>query len=270
MLIPGQDSRVPSLKLTGAYVYLQIKAHNNRLFVINITLDLPTKSSVVLSLSNMYKQVKCHAKQIQYPCHLFDRWTVVCIHLPSLLSTCMQQPSSPYLIRSIRFGSMLSVRNMFTSDILYLPQSMPRPMRFSSNPQIDREWGKYFHWLDIPQSASAPGSSIANNQILFHKGSTSKEEIPILIHEGSTQERPKFHDLAGARAAKYAHMTDNEVLTTLNGEIPAEMYSLLHNPSGSSIVTNLQPESAEHFNLPRFNKSPSSISKSTKYDIKSA
>ena len=75
-----------NMDLHGSYVYLQLKTIGARFFILHMDLRLSDNTSLRVSVSNMYRQPKVAGRTVQLPAHFpADRWTVVCIHFPTVI-----------------------------------------------------------------------------------------------------------------------------------------------------------------------------------------
>jgi hypothetical protein len=90
-------ARVTALGLTGEYLYLQLRAVSDRYFVVHIDVLTTSGLTIRLSVSNIYKFIKLtnHGRVLQLPCDfLSNKWTVLAMHLPSLLEECSNNVQS--------------------------------------------------------------------------------------------------------------------------------------------------------------------------------
>jgi len=163
-------ARVQSLGLTGEYVYMQIRSMADRYFTIHIDVATTQGLTVRLSISNIYKYIKLmnHGRVLQLPCDfLSTRWSVLAMHLPSLLDECSRNVSSmnpsdgngdgpipsKYTYSSIQrmqFCSNLFVKNVLTTPHHYSIHSFPKEVRFYVGPGYSFDDFYDFFWIVTP------------------------------------------------------------------------------------------------------------------------
>uniref|UniRef100_A0A7N5ZRL7 WD repeat-containing protein 90 n=1 Tax=Anabas testudineus TaxID=64144 RepID=A0A7N5ZRL7_ANATE len=144
-----------SLGLTGRYFYLLFRPTPGKCFVVHLDVAAEEGQVVRISFSNMFKEFKCTATWLQFPflCGAAkDSVYEICLCGPGLVGpaptsvrwTCLmldlQYTLTVYLnrcyshLKSIKLCANMSVKNMFTSDLLLDPgesqRSMPREMSF--------------------------------------------------------------------------------------------------------------------------------------------
>uniref|UniRef100_A0A7N6B9P4 WD repeat-containing protein 90 n=1 Tax=Anabas testudineus TaxID=64144 RepID=A0A7N6B9P4_ANATE len=134
-----------SLGLTGRYFYLLFRPTPGKCFVVHLDVAAEEGQVVRISFSNMFKEFKCTATWLQFP-FLFClcgpglvgpaptsvRWTCLMLDLQYTLTVYLNRCYSH--LKSIKLCANMSVKNMFTSDLLLDPgesqRSMPREMSF--------------------------------------------------------------------------------------------------------------------------------------------
>lgn len=150
-----QTSAVKSqgLGLTGEYLYLQLKPMGMKHFLVHLDIHITMANALRITLSNMFSEVKLSYRTLQCPCNLADKWTVVCLHVPSVLTMFAKSTTRAYVLKSVQVCATVSVRNLYTSDIQYTPGSMPRDMMLDQNDQFD--------WITIPDGGAVASSPAA-------------------------------------------------------------------------------------------------------------
>jgi len=157
---PRAKKETKTLGLTGEFIYLQLKPFGLRFFLVHLDFTVAAMNVLRLTLSNMYSEMKTTSHSVQCPCHLTPSWSVVCVHVPSVLALCTRVVPHAFTLRSVQFCASLHVRNMFTSDIRYEPDSLPREMLFDHQGRFEERYA----WVDIPGAEAPPTepSSIVN------------------------------------------------------------------------------------------------------------
>jgi WD40 repeat protein len=100
-------ARTTALGLTGDYIYLQIRAMADKYFVIHIDVQTTQGLIIRLSISNIFKFIKLqnHGRVLQLPCDfLSTKWTVLALHLPSLLEECSNNVQSMHAMDDVVGG----------------------------------------------------------------------------------------------------------------------------------------------------------------------
>ncbi|XP_067343724.1 WD repeat-containing protein 90 isoform X1 [Channa argus] len=142
ILVPKNSHR--SLGLTGRYFYLLFRPTPGKYFVVHLDVAAEEGQVIRMSFSNMYKEFKSTATWLQFPflCgaakdSLYEstakyaryglvgpaptsvRWTCLMLDLQYTLSVYLNRC---YIhLKSIKLCSNMSVKNMFTSDLLLDP-----------------------------------------------------------------------------------------------------------------------------------------------------
>ncbi|XP_048238655.1 WD repeat-containing protein 90-like isoform X1 [Haliotis rufescens] len=132
-----------SLGLTGRYFYLMFRPIPSKYFVVH--LDIATQDNLVvrISFSNLFKEFKSTSTWLQFPfvtspfggsvhssfgssCRdnsgptpMSVKWTVLCLDFHYILSMYLNRKFS--YLKSIRLCANMTVKNIFTSDMLYDP-----------------------------------------------------------------------------------------------------------------------------------------------------
>mmetsp|Transcript_155312 Transcript_155312/g.289735 ORF Transcript_155312/g.289735 Transcript_155312/m.289735 type:complete len:986 (+) Transcript_155312:42-2999(+) len=145
--VPSKKSPIKTLALTGEYIYLQMKTLDARFFLVHLDFTVAAMGTLRVTLSNIYTSVKATHHSVQCPCHLpKDRWSVVCINVPGALACCAARlPPHAFILKSIQLCASLYVRNVYTSDTRYTPDTMPREMLLSHHGAFEDQ----FSWIDI-------------------------------------------------------------------------------------------------------------------------
>eukprot|EP00937_MAST-01D_sp_MAST-1D-sp2_P005250 g5250.t1 len=133
--IPSRNSAAfkagKGLGLTGRFVYVQLLSTPDKFFTFHLDVRTSDAQPVRVTFSSMFREAKSNTNAIQIPVRLGKRWTMVAIDLAAVLSQFsggIYNGSSFQSLRGITIGATLTVRGVFTSDILYDPASLPREM----------------------------------------------------------------------------------------------------------------------------------------------
>eukprot|EP00820_Chromera_velia_P013434 Cvel_23925.t1-p1 / transcript=Cvel_23925.t1 / gene=Cvel_23925 / organism=Chromera_velia_CCMP2878 / gene_product=WD repeat-containing protein 90, putative / transcript_product=WD repeat-containing protein 90, putative / location=Cvel_scaffold2525:12366-27586(+) / protein_length=2254 / sequence_SO=supercontig / SO=protein_coding / is_pseudo=false len=155
--IPGPKARIRSLGLTGAYIDLHIRPTPGKFFVIHLDVVTADQTVVRLSLSNMFRETKAVSRVIHCPCNPPPKWSIVVVHVPSVLSLHSRAVPGVHSLKAIQICSNVLVRNVYTSDTLYIPPELPREMKFSMRPEEEdpSEWREKYGWVEIPQNQNS-------------------------------------------------------------------------------------------------------------------
>lgn len=175
ILIPKNSNQ--SLGLTGRFFYLLFRPTPGKFFVVH--LDVAAEEGVVvrISFSNMFKEFKSTATWLQFPflCgaakdSVYDntsksarhglvgpapssvRWTCLMLDLQHTLSVYVNRCYSH--LKSIRLCANMSVKNVFTSDLLLDPgekQDICQAIIFDVSFKVGSDFPQRAH--DIKQGA---------------------------------------------------------------------------------------------------------------------
>ncbi|XP_040924451.1 WD repeat-containing protein 90 [Betta splendens] len=143
ILLPKSSSH--SLGLTGRYFYLLFKPTPGKYFVVHLDVAAEQGQVIRISFSNMFKEFKSTATWLQFPflcgaakdsvyestaksaksgllgpAPTSARWTCLMLDLQYTLSVYLSRCYSH--LKSIKLCSSMSVKNMFTSDLLLDPE----------------------------------------------------------------------------------------------------------------------------------------------------
>eukprot|EP01062_Namystynia_karyoxenos_P032793 TRINITY_DN2415_c0_g1_i1.p1 TRINITY_DN2415_c0_g1~~TRINITY_DN2415_c0_g1_i1.p1 ORF type:complete len:1836 (+),score=432.42 TRINITY_DN2415_c0_g1_i1:272-5779(+) len=156
MIFPGDPA--DSLQLTGrfAYVICKVSAPQRgekpqKHFVFHIEVATGQGPIVRISVSNLFREERATATQLQLPFTGSPRWTVVAIDLPAVLAKHF--PTRPYRhVRGAQFCSHMAVRALLTSDLLYTPATLPVECALPQ-PEGGRDWADNYDWVWVEQPA---------------------------------------------------------------------------------------------------------------------
>uniref|UniRef100_A0A3B3ZMM7 Uncharacterized protein n=1 Tax=Periophthalmus magnuspinnatus TaxID=409849 RepID=A0A3B3ZMM7_9GOBI len=159
ILLPKRSSQ--SLGLTGKYFYLLFRPTPSKYFVVHIDVAAEEGQVVRISFSNMFKEFKSTSTWLQFPflcgaakdsvyentaktarqgkCFIGPaptsvRWSCLMLDLQSILSTYLNRCYNH--LKTIKLCANMTVKNMFTSDLLFNPSvsfSEARLMGLSSS-----------------------------------------------------------------------------------------------------------------------------------------
>jgi WD40 repeat protein len=181
--IPSSRPDAKPLGLTGKFVYVQCRAVPTRPFCFHIDLLTTTNFGLRVSLSNIYKKVKTTGRTVQIPCFLDKgqrtkgKFTVVCLHLPSLIHDHFP-PSHQYkCVKSFRLCSNLDVRGIFTSDTRYTLLDMPREMTFPV--PRNQTWNARYVWMEMQPYPEL--GRVAIEQAAEDQDEPSAESSPVIV-----------------------------------------------------------------------------------------
>uniref|UniRef100_A0A667XMY5 WD repeat domain 90 n=1 Tax=Myripristis murdjan TaxID=586833 RepID=A0A667XMY5_9TELE len=222
ILIPKSSSQ--SLGLTGHYFYLLFRPTPAKYFVVHLDVAAEEGQVVRVSFSNMFKEFKSTATWLQFPflcgaakdsvyestaksarrdlvgpAPSMVRWTCLMLDLQYILSVYLSRCHSH--LKSIKLCANMSVKNMFTTDLLLDPGvsfseaklmglassqgtgPMPRDMSFPV-PNGDH-WHDLYDYIRFPsQGARLPFDSIQKdnlNSVSTQKSPMRKESRCVTI-----------------------------------------------------------------------------------------
>eukprot|EP00742_Colponemidia_sp_Colp-10_P012496 GILJ01014047.1.p1 GENE.GILJ01014047.1~~GILJ01014047.1.p1 ORF type:complete len:1899 (+),score=257.13 GILJ01014047.1:33-5729(+) len=209
--LPKINSKRRHLGLSGRFMYVQLKGMHNKLYTLHLELVCNDGNTVRLTFSNLLKEIKSTSNSIQYPCDIGSRWTVLVLDLPYLLQKIFQQTDSSitaitvnissssvgssssrsfsaphgYFLKSIQLCSNMFVRGVFTSDILYTPETLPREMTFRL--PKDTQWNHEYEWLHFLPNGPAPPATITAGST---KPQINKEPTAVARPLSASAQRP--------------------------------------------------------------------------------
>ncbi|KAG1677552.1 hypothetical protein FOA52_014450 [Chlamydomonas sp. UWO 241] len=148
--------RSTSLGLNGPFLYIQFKASPVKVFIIHV--DLLTHDGNVhrVSISNMYSpdSIKRKSSGIQIPFPSpSHRWCVLALDMVAVLAGFSASPFAS--LRSLTLCSWLIVRSIYTSELKFSLQNLPRDMALSH--ALDTSVFE-MHWL--PSEPPMPDAQI--------------------------------------------------------------------------------------------------------------
>ncbi|KAL8425670.1 hypothetical protein Efla_003990 [Eimeria flavescens] len=153
-------------------VYVQFKPVARRFFVMHFDLNTSKRMMLRITLTNLVKKPKVLARVIQYPLLPPSRWVQACLHIPSLLGQFTKLSPTGNTLVSIQICSSLYLRGIFTSDVLYTTNDLPRDLRlhevYSSRPS------ELLPWVYVPIGCR----SSECNQINCSSTDSSTPELP--------------------------------------------------------------------------------------------
>lgn len=254
--IPGNTGR-RELGLTGQYVYIQLRTYADKYFVIHIDIATTQGLSVRLSCSNLHKEIEVSkdGRVLKVPCSfLSTRWSLLSLHIPSLLEEC--HLSSAYRweykhIKNITICSNVCVRAIVTSDIRYtiavsgiavwmnfsvqfqhisldallwffIPQTLPRDIRFPipRNKVFDDLYDWY--WITAP-----PAPELSEEEL--------REEVEAVA--GHHEETKEPIQITITAATPPSHRSDApsrpSMPVTISNTLPADSAPLRARPTPS-------------------------------------
>eukprot|EP00929_Paragymnodinium_shiwhaense_P063722 TRINITY_DN31854_c0_g2_i1.p1 TRINITY_DN31854_c0_g2~~TRINITY_DN31854_c0_g2_i1.p1 ORF type:complete len:2111 (-),score=425.53 TRINITY_DN31854_c0_g2_i1:245-6577(-) len=150
--LPHPRSQTKSLSLTGEYVYLELKDHGLQFFNIHLDFTVAGANVLRVTLSNMFTEVKTASHSVHLPCHIMHQWGVVCVHVPSVLALCTRLPPHSFVLKTIQLCASLYSRGIYTSDIRYTGDTLPKEMMFDHHSGFDDR----YHWIDVPGPYARP------------------------------------------------------------------------------------------------------------------
>ncbi|KAL6762256.1 WD40-repeat-containing domain protein, partial [Haematococcus lacustris] len=129
--------RLPKLKaqnlgLTGRFLYIQVKVTPVKVFVIHLEVQTQDQNVHRISISSMYRTESLQRKSngIQIPfTQSSHRWCIMAVDLVTALRKYTTSPLS--CLRSAQLCSWLTLRALFTSDLKFSLQTLPRDMALS-------------------------------------------------------------------------------------------------------------------------------------------
>ena len=187
-----------SLNLTGRYIYLLLRPLACKYFVIHLELVTSEGLLVRLSFSNLFKEFKSSSTWLQLPFvtnevndkspHLNgeynvkyivniycvignDKWTVLCMDLQCILKEFLH--SSYSHLKGIKLCGNLLVRNIFTSDIRYLPNIMEQfgaaklPKEMSFHVPRGSNFNDLYNFITFPTAHTDRGN-VKESTIVNH------------------------------------------------------------------------------------------------------
>lgn len=126
-------SRHKVLGLTGRFLYLQIKVNPVKNFVIHVEVLTANHNNYRISVSNMYKhdnlkKQRTRGIELPYPDPTF-KWCILALDLATATSTFSSSPF--HCLKAVHLCSWLNVRGVYTSDLKFSLENLPREMCLS-------------------------------------------------------------------------------------------------------------------------------------------
>jgi len=125
--------RVRSLGLTGRFAYIQFRGTPVKVFLIHIEVFTQDQNLHRITISNMFNndpdvRRKSGGIQIPFP-NLSHRWCVLGLDIAAALKPFTSSPF--HSMRSVQLCSWMTVRSIYTSDLKFSLQNLPRDMAMS-------------------------------------------------------------------------------------------------------------------------------------------
>eukprot|EP00347_Sterkiella_histriomuscorum_P023802 403333335 len=142
-----------ALGLTGKYVYITLNVPAGKSFVIHFDYTVNETRLVRLSISNIYKEFKnLNGNSLQVPINLpYAKWTMIALNAYNLLESnnvFISGQAHSFSMRSFQATANSSIKGIFTSDIKYTVQTLPKDMAMKNTK--DKEWFAQYAWIDYP------------------------------------------------------------------------------------------------------------------------
>ncbi|KAK9866441.1 hypothetical protein WJX84_003773 [Apatococcus fuscideae] len=180
--------RSNSLGLTGQYVYCQVLLDPIHPFVIHVDAAVQHAAPIRISVSNLFQTDTKKLKQgsIQVAFAPNERgWMLLGLDLPSLLAAAGRTGFQE--VRGLQLCATLSVRTVFTSDLAYSKEALPKAM------QIPGEKGQAIQllWLPRPPLALLQPQNPQSAPEVPAAGSKADHARPWLASAGGKTRRGK-------------------------------------------------------------------------------
>ncbi|XP_068162338.1 WD repeat-containing protein 90 [Antennarius striatus] len=222
ILVPQNSNH--SLGLIGRYFYLLFRPTPGKYFVVHLDVSTKENQVVRISFSNMFKEFKCTPTSLQFPflCgaakdSVYEntakstrqglmgpapssvRWTCLMMDLQYILSIYLNHGYS--YLKSIKLCANMTVKNMFTSDLLLDPGisfseaklmglassqgtgPMPREMSFPL--PKGNSWHDFYDYIRFPSE----GTKLSLDSI--QKGNSQPEAEVIGSQKMPVREEPR-------------------------------------------------------------------------------
>jgi len=142
--IPPLNSEMKSLNLIGKYIYILIIDQNRGPFYIHFNYIINSSKSKIISISNSFNSFQIvNNKNIQIPIHIENKWSLICIHIQGILS----EPKLNAYLKSFKISGNITIRNIFTSNLLYNEKTIPKDMSFKS--AKENGWNTIYSWIEV-------------------------------------------------------------------------------------------------------------------------
>eukprot|EP00736_Rhodelphis_marinus_P007017 Rmarinus@m.27611 len=182
-----------SLGFRGEYLYAELRSLKEHTFVVHFDIQTTDDFIVRLSVGSIYKKLKTTDASsgcvIQVPLQGNDKWTVYAFHLPPIVATYTPK-SSHYIhrcLKSVQVCSHCYIRNVFVSDCVYSPSSLPAAMMMPLTNGRTFEEMYEFSWVltdppvarisPVPSSATLVETKKAYSKNLRSRAATEKSTL---------------------------------------------------------------------------------------------
>jgi len=154
------SKRVWSLGLTGRYLYLQLRVPDpEKYFMLHIEVVTASGLSIRFSFSNMFSEFKSIGRVLKIPMGwVGQRFCIVALDLKGVLEHWTSYTF--YALKSVQLCSMLIFRAMFTSDIMYGPENLPREMAWPVSK--DQNWFDLYDFFQFPDNVKEPSPVVVD------------------------------------------------------------------------------------------------------------
>ncbi|CAK4205144.1 unnamed protein product [Aphanomyces euteiches] len=166
--IPKDMHTIPSLHLTGRFVYVELRQMQGDSITFHLDIVTKKKTMLRLTFSSMYSSTRSMGINLRVPLTLTNKWTVLALDMFQLLDlhTSVSYNREGYeALKAVLLCSSMYVRGIYTSNILYLPETLPRAMQFPVVKSIDENgsasWNAAYDWHWLPQSPKEPNTPIS-------------------------------------------------------------------------------------------------------------
>ncbi|ETV95593.1 hypothetical protein H310_11027 [Aphanomyces invadans] len=175
--IPKDIHTLPSMHLTGRFVYMELRRMQSNSVTFHFEVSTKKKTTLRLTFSTMYSNVRSMGINLRVPLTLTDKWTVVALDMLQLLDL---HTSASYnregfdALKTIVLCSSMYVRGVYTSDILYIPETLPKAMKFplvkpmEGGVQTTNTWDATYDWRWLPQLPCEPTSNAKSSLSINH------------------------------------------------------------------------------------------------------
>lgn len=150
--IPRAKSQLKTLGLTGQYIYIQLLEVPEKLFSLHLEYNISNSKTKLdeplrITLSNIYKETKLTNSGLQISCHLSNKWSVVVLDVKSLLHKFVGVHINGHMMKSVTICSTLFIKGIYSSDILYQSQNLPKEMSFKLS--REQNWNDIYDWVSF-------------------------------------------------------------------------------------------------------------------------
>ncbi|KAF0688280.1 Aste57867_20150 [Aphanomyces stellatus] len=162
--IPKDSNVTSNMHLTGRFVYVELRRVHGDSVTFHLEVLTMKKSMLRFTFSSIYSSTRSMGVNLRIPLMLTDKWTVLALDMYQLLDlhTSVSYNREGYAaLKAISLCSSMFVRGIYTSDILYLPETLPKSMQFplvkpADGIQASNSWDVVYDWRWLPQLPSAP------------------------------------------------------------------------------------------------------------------